>query len=247
MSRRTFTFRFVTAVTLLITGASHAGWDHANAVRDGLSRVAAGQDPIPGPRTCFWARGPFGADPYINVAYPDAATFYWSAVFTIPQGAGLSLEGKFPHARYMSFISYDEAGRPIESVADYLIKPNPGSINPFLPDADRTASARDYKLDVVDSVPPPDQPVGMNLVGTTRDRLHTPKYGSSPGQQYIIYRIYADDRGLDETGGGRAACAGSDACGRQDTAGRRGLSGAPNSPTAAASPSGCGGTDGQVS
>ena len=201
MSHKTCIFQLATAFALFITPASHAGWDRAKAVQESLSQVAAGQDPIPGPRTCFWARGPFGGDPFINLAYPDSSTLYWTATFTVPQGAKLSLEGTFPHSRYMSLISYDEAGRPIESVADYLIKPNPGSINPFLPDADRTASARDYRLDIVDSKPPPNQPVGMNLVGTTRDVLHAPKYGSSPGQQVIIYRIYAGDRGQDETAG----------------------------------------------
>jgi hypothetical protein len=166
-----------------------------------LQAVAAGKDPIPGPRTCFWARGPASADPYINIAYPDAATFYWAAVFTVPAGAKLTLEGKFPHARYMSLISYDEAGRPIESVADYLIKPQAGSTNPYLPGADRNATQRDYRLDVVDGQPDATQKTGMNLVGEQRDVIHTPKYGP-PGQQVILYRIYAVDKGRDETAGG---------------------------------------------
>lgn len=84
--------------------------------------------PIPGPRTCFWARGPHSADPYINIAYPDANVFYWAATFTIPEGADLSLNGEYPHSRYMSLISYDERGRPVESLADYLIEP--GSARP---------------------------------------------------------------------------------------------------------------------
>ena len=91
-------------------------WDQAQAVQEGLKRIAAGKDPIPGPRSCFWARGPASADPYINIAYPDAATYYWAAVFTMPVGAKLHFEGTFPHSRYMSFISYDGAGVPIESV-----------------------------------------------------------------------------------------------------------------------------------
>jgi hypothetical protein len=171
---------------------------------DAAKAVAAGKDPIPGPRTCFWSRGPASADPYLNIAYPDAATFYWAATFTIPQGAKLHLEGSFPHSRYMSFISYDEAGRPIESVADYLIKPKAGSTNPFLPNADRTAAAREYGIAIVDSRPPPDQPVGMNSAGqpgATRDKLNAPRYGNAPGQQVVLYRIYAADKGTDETGG----------------------------------------------
>jgi hypothetical protein len=171
---------------------------------EAMKSVAAGKDPLPGPRSCFWARGPVSGDPYINIAYPDAATYYWAAVFTVPPGAKLALEGKFPRSRYMSFISYDEAGRPIESVADYLIRPQAGSTNPFLPNADRATTARDYSIEVVDSRPPANQPVGMNAVGqpgATRDQLNTPRYGNAPGQQAILYRIYAADKGTDETAG----------------------------------------------
>jgi hypothetical protein len=186
--------------TLSLVTTAVAQWDQAKAVQDGLKSVAAGKDPIPGPRTCFWARGPASADPYINIAYPDAATFYWASVFTVPQGAKLVFEGKYPRSRYMSFISYDEAGRPIESVADYLVKPQPGSVNPFLPNADRTAIARDYRVEVVDGRPDPNQKTGMNLVGQTRDKLNAPKYGPAPGQQVVLYRIYVADKGTDETG-----------------------------------------------
>ena len=164
------------------------------------STPTTSNDPIPGPRSCFWARGPFGPDPYINIAYPDAATFYWAAAFSIPTGAKLRLEGKFPHSRYMSFISYGDNGQPNEAVADYLIKPNAGSMNPFIAGADRTSTNRSYSIEVVGDNPDPNLKNGMNLVGETRDKLHAPPYGL--GQQVILYRIYAGDKGLDETAGG---------------------------------------------
>lgn len=167
---------------------------------DAAKAVAAGKDPIPGPRNCFWLRGPASADPYINIAYPDSGTFYWAAVFTAPPGAKLRVEGQFAHARYISFISYDGAGVPIESVADYLIQPKPGSSNPFLSGADRTVTQRSYSLELASTPPPANQPVGMNLKGQTRSVLHAPPYGSS-GQQTVLYRIYARDNGTDETGG----------------------------------------------
>lgn len=81
---------------------------------------------IPGPRDCFWSRGPHSADPYINVAYPDANVFYWAATFSMPEGSELHLEGDYAHARYQSFISYNEKGVPIESLADYLTAPSAG-------------------------------------------------------------------------------------------------------------------------
>ncbi len=185
----------------LSASMAHAAWDQNQAVQEAQKQIVAGKDPLPGPRTCFWSRGPVSADPYLNVAYPDQATFYWAATFTMPVGSKLHLEGNFPHARYMSLISYNEAGVPVESVADYLIKPNDGSVNPFLPGADRNSKDRGYRLEVVDSAPPANQPVGMNLLGQTRPQLHMPKYGPAPGQQIILYRIYARDNGTDETGG----------------------------------------------
>ena len=172
----------------------------ARAFADSQVAVAAGQDPIPGPRDCFWARGPISGDPYINIAYPDAGTFYWAATFTTPAGAHLTLEGRFPHSRYMSLISYDQAGVPIDDVADYLIKPDAGTPNPFIAGADRTSARRGYRLAIVDGKRDPNQKTGMNLVGESREHLVAPKYGF--GQQVVIYRVYARDRGTDETGGG---------------------------------------------
>ena len=86
--------------TVLITCAS---WSTISIANDKFGG-------IPGERTCFFRYGPVSADPYINVAYPDAAVKYWGAAFTVPDGAKLRLEGQFPHSRYMSFISYDDRG-----------------------------------------------------------------------------------------------------------------------------------------
>lgn len=156
------------------------------------------QQPLPGARNCLFMRGPVSGDPYINIAYPDAATYYWGGVFTIPDGARLQLEGRFPHSRYMSLISYDQEGQPVESIADYLIKPVEGSINPFISGADRTAEDRDYTVEIIAAPPDEKQVTGINLVGETRNTLHAPKYGT--GQQVVLYRIYAVDDGTDETG-----------------------------------------------
>jgi hypothetical protein len=117
---------FFLVITLILTAFTNA-----------FSQNTDVKDPIPGAKSCFWLRGPFSGDPYINIAYPDSGTFYWAAAFTIPDGVKMRFEGKFPHARYMSLISYGGNGEPKESVADYLIKPNAGSVNPFLPNADR--------------------------------------------------------------------------------------------------------------
>ena len=119
----------------------------------------AAEDPIPGPRNCFWSIGPASADPYLNLAYPDANVFYWAAVFTIPNDAELTIEGNYPHSRYMSFISYDEQGRPIESLADYLI--NSESVNPFISGNKRYENERDYKVTVLNEAPKEKRKVGV--------------------------------------------------------------------------------------
>lgn len=166
---------------------------------------------LPGPRNCFWSRGPVSKDPYMNIAYPDAGVFYWSATYSIPEGAKLELEGNFPRSRYMSLISYDEKGRPIESLADYLILPEEGSVNPFVVGNDRLSPNREYKVEVINGQPVksreegvrlemPTQMEGQALADNTINTLHAPSYGN--GQQEMIYRIYVRDKGTDETGDG---------------------------------------------
>jgi len=165
---------------------------------------------IPGPRTCFWTRGPVSKDPYMNIAYPDAGVFYWAAMFTIPEGASLTLEGDFPHSRYMSFISYDARGAPVESMTDYLIVPEKGGVNPFIAGADRTSAKRKYEVKVVNGiratrkvegskVNSPIQVEDSKIQNSLVNTLHAPAYG--PGQQAILYRIYVPDEGTGPTGG----------------------------------------------
>ena len=155
---------------------------------------------IPGPRDCFWSRGPVSKDPYINIAYPDAGVFYWHATFTIPDGAQLYLEGEFPYARYMSIISYDERGAPIESLPDYIISPNEHSINPFIEGANRHDYKRSYTVEILNLSPEVRKTEGSKInFGTKKNSLNAPKYGR--GQQSIIYRIYVPDKGKSESGG----------------------------------------------
>jgi hypothetical protein len=155
--------------------------------------------PIPGPRDCFWTRGPHSADPYINLAYPDSSVFYWSAVFSIPKGSKLNIHGEFAHARYQSFISYDERGRPIESLTDYLIEPDKGSVNPYRNGAERNSGQRQYSIEILDQKPEQARAIGAVSHNTSSNVLHAPAYGN--GQQSIIYRIYLPDAGKWPTGG----------------------------------------------
>lgn len=182
---------------------------------------------VPGARTCFWFRPPVGADPYVNVAYPDGAARYWTAVFTTPPGAKLTLKGQFPHARYMSMISYDASGKPIEALADYRIRPDAGSVNPFIAGARRDFRQRDYSLIIADAPPTDAKAEGQVLSGSEQNLLHAPGVGAGH-QQILIMRIYVPDQDRDVLGGvglpdieltmadGRKL-AGQDACDALDT------------------------------
>ncbi|MBL4814114.1 MAG: hypothetical protein JKY74_01370 [Shewanella sp.] len=153
---------------------------------------------VGGPRTCFWNRGPISADPYINVAYPDANVFYWAATFTIPKGAKLQIDGEFAHARYQSLISYDEGGRPMDSVADYLVAPKLNNINPYQAGADRQAEKRSYRIAVQTGMPPEIER-GLMQRNVVRKSIYAPTYKKD--QQLLIYRIYLPDEQASITGG----------------------------------------------
>ncbi len=161
--------------------------------------VSADGAVIPGPRSCFWRYGPHSADPYINLAYPDASVFYWAATFSIPAGASLRLSGDFAHARYQSFISYDERGRPIESLADYLMKADDGSENPFVIGTSRKVESRSYTVEIANEAPSADRGIGRYDPGSVSNLLHAPAYAD--GQQVVLYRIYLPDEGKAPDGG----------------------------------------------
>lgn len=182
--------RLLSHVSILGVLLTCATWSTASVADDHF-------EGIPGERTCFFRYGPVSADPYINVAYPDAAVKYWGSAFTVPEGATLRLEGQFPHSRYMSLISYDDRGRPVQSLPDYMIKPSQSSVNPFRNGSQRDSVFRSYQVRILDSEPTKDYTAGQTREGVESDELHTPK--SSANQQVLIYRIYAKDENSDGT------------------------------------------------
>lgn len=149
-----------------------------------LAPAAAAQDE----RDCFWQ----GGNRSVNIAYPDVGARYWVSSFPLPPGAELILEGRYPHARYMSFNVYDAAAQPTDGVADIDIAPDPGSTNPFPPGAQRDLEKRDYTLRVVSGARPEKREpntVYLNVAGQA-----TPV-------GVIMYRVYVADNGRDVSGG----------------------------------------------
>ena len=149
---------------------------------------------IPGPRDCFWARGPISSDPYINIAYPDSNVYYWAAVFSMPEGSTLEIKGDYPYSRYMSFFSYNERGKPIASLTDYQIQSE--AVNPFIPGNQRSDFYRSYSIEVLNK----DPSINLNeTLSKTGNFLFSPEYRKK--QQSVVYRVYLPDKNIDITGG----------------------------------------------
>ncbi len=137
--------------------------------------------------TCFWF-GPATIDnPATNLAYPEQSALYWGARFRLPTGATLLLDGKYPHARFMSLNAYLDKGST-DDLFDTEIKPNKGSVNPYKVGASRYARNRAYQV----AVPGP---------GTTprgyANVLDSPADGSKI--QELIYRVYMPDGAADRS------------------------------------------------
>jgi hypothetical protein len=103
------------------------------------------------PSDCSWgARS--GADT-VNIADPDTSANYWSYDYTAAPDTELVIKGTYPHARYFSFIVYQEDTAPIASIYDTEIQPDHGSGNPFVgPVAKQTPEK--YTVTVLFTAPP---------------------------------------------------------------------------------------------
>ena len=152
---------------------------------------------------CFWAP-PKGMD-YANLPgakpiqkpnlYPDVGSTYFVAQYVLPAGASLTFHGEFGHLRYMSWTMF---GRPgdlgqivsADSLRDFRIEPDTGSINPFVVGNRRDARPRNYTLHVVSGPIPEDR---------ARNTIYTQT--TDPGTRLgMSIRNYLPDRGRDGTG-----------------------------------------------
>jgi len=111
------------------------------------------------------------------------------------------IKGKFPYARYMSFTVRGEADRPIVSVPDRDLTPDPGSTNPFLPGADWNADNRNYTLRIRFTAPPKGSNHFVPEAGNNTIYAGTFPDGSRNRQGIIVLRIYVPSIGYDKTGG----------------------------------------------
>jgi hypothetical protein len=155
-----------------------------------IDRVHAGK----GLTDCFWV-GTLSPQTF-NILSPDLAVTYWISQFRLPAGARLELKGQYPHARYMSFASYNPMGQPVDGLADDDIRPDTGSSNPFLPGAQRVGQRRDFTV-AVQARP---MQAGVRVDEATRpaNTLFVPT--DAPTYQ-VWLRVYAADEGRGPLGG----------------------------------------------
>ncbi len=137
---------------------------------------------------CFW-QGPYVKEnPATNFAFPDTASAYWSAKYTLPEGAVLRLKGDFPYARYMSINSYRLDTTPADAISDDKIIPDKNSINPFLEGNPRNNINRSYTLNIAHGEAPESRPA--NTI-----------YDYATGEISLIYRVYVPNKGKNKLGG----------------------------------------------
>jgi hypothetical protein len=142
------------------------------------------------PQDCFWTS--VFDEENGNLFYPDTGVNYYLGRVSLPPGAELVVRGRYPHARYTSFNSYDELFRPVDALADVDIAPEAGSTNPFLVGSRRDLPRRDYEVRVV-SDPAPERRAPNTVYLGSDGR---PSFAGS-----VVYRVYLPDRGRSQFGG----------------------------------------------
>lgn len=179
------------ALVALAVALAGCLWMAAGTRGAGAATPAASGDPT---SSCPWGRSNNSRGG--GAAYPDTAAHYFTVAIPAVPGETLTLHGTFPHARYISFTTYDPKTAAADNVNDQGIVPDAGGVNPYLADADRTATRRAFTLDVVFGQRP--------ASGAPRNTLYTTSQdGSHIGPAFIvIYRVYRPDTGRDETGDG---------------------------------------------
>ena len=129
---------------------------------------------------CAWATEISAST--LNELYPDSAAAYWVLPFPVRSGLVITLSGRYPAARYASVQVYQPGGGLFSTngvssaLTDYLIQPDPGSVNPWQHWA----------------------PAGGNFTVTVRpdvapgevNTLPLAPAGVTSGTGYILYRVY---------------------------------------------------------
>src|SRR5215471_18293265 len=92
--------------------------------------------------------------------YPDPDSSCWFAFLEMPAGSVLNIRGRYPYGRYFQLALYradpDMGGYTAtgEKFVDHQIAPDRGSVNPFVPGADRRAENRGSPIRIANADAP---------------------------------------------------------------------------------------------
>jgi len=142
------------------------------------------------PQDCFWTS--VFDEENGNLFYPDTGVNYYLGRVTLPPGSELVVRGRFPHARYASFNSYDELFRPVDALADRDMRADRRSVNPFVDGNRRDLPLRDYTVRVVPD-PAPER--------RERNTVYLGSDGRPSFAGALVYRVYLPDRARGPFGG----------------------------------------------
>jgi hypothetical protein len=130
--------------------------------------------------SCAWGTE-ISADA-LNELYPDSAAAYWVLPLPVRSGLVVTLSGQYPDSRYASVQVYQPGGGLFttngvsSALTDYLIEPDPGSVNPW----QHWASAGgNFTVTVRQDVAPGEA-----------NTLPLAPAGVTSGTGYILYRVY---------------------------------------------------------
>ena len=156
----------------------------------GFAGSAVGEESVPTSvgEVCAWQAelSPRTLDE-VNFALPDSGAWYWILPYSVRPDLRITVSGRFPQARYMSFNTYDatfssfSADGVASSLPDYRIAPDPGSNNPW----QRAGQAGTYTVDVA---------AQRDLDRT--DALPAARQGVNSGIGYLVYRVYLPADGM---------------------------------------------------
>ncbi|GLX83261.1 hypothetical protein [Thalassotalea eurytherma] len=167
-------------------------------------------------KSCAW-QGPYVKEnPATNIAYPDAGAYYWSMKGALPEGAKLTLTGKYPKARYFSFNSYKMDGTimPFDAIKDTEIAPELGQpANPYINGNQRNVDSY-YTLSfspirntdessILEQLEQNTMGLAIhdsNLYPEPDDGWPFPTFSTQENGFELVYRVYLPNQGLDEFG-----------------------------------------------
>jgi len=143
-----------------------------------------------------------------NLAFPRTLFFtdlhanYPMRYYQSDPSLEMVIQGDYPYCAYFSFIAYDADHRPIASIHDSQIAPDPGSINPFRPGEEFNAPNRRFTLIVRWTAPAEGSAeTGFRGIQSARGNvlyLGTREDGRENPEGLLGYRRYLPSEGLDE-------------------------------------------------